>query len=208
MPGHNHYPWCTCGWCEKRRGGRPPAPKPKPPPRLTFQQITIPNASCPVCGARVFFYQNDYGSRVFFDELGPPWPKHPCTDNSMPKGRTQKVGKAPVLRGPVRKEGDWIPLRFIRSKSEDDWTVLYFEVIETDEFLRILTHQYANIPKHLPAYMRPWDQHDYTEIEYLDSAFSPLRIWGWKYGRWFAESAGSCLKLRRAQDEQAARGGK
>ena len=75
-------------------------------------------------------------------------------------------------------------------------------------FLRILTHQYANIPKHLPAYMRPWDQHDYTEIEYLDSAFSPRRIWGWKYGRWFAESAVSCLKLRRAQDEQAARGGK
>jgi hypothetical protein len=30
----------------------------------------------------VFFYQNENGSRVFFDELGPPWPKHSCTDNS------------------------------------------------------------------------------------------------------------------------------
>jgi hypothetical protein len=30
----------------------------------------------------VFFYQSPYGGRVFFDELGPPWPKHPCTDNS------------------------------------------------------------------------------------------------------------------------------
>lgn len=39
-----------------------------------------PNATCPVCGADVFFYQNEHGSRVFFDELGPPWPKHPCTD--------------------------------------------------------------------------------------------------------------------------------
>jgi hypothetical protein len=39
-----------------------------------------PNAYCPVCGAPVFFYQNENGSRVFFDELGPPWPKHPCTD--------------------------------------------------------------------------------------------------------------------------------
>jgi hypothetical protein len=38
-----------------------------------------PNAECPVCGAQVFFYQNEYGSRVFFDDLGPPWPKHPCT---------------------------------------------------------------------------------------------------------------------------------
>jgi hypothetical protein len=43
---------------------------------------TIPNAKCPVCGCRVFFYQNEYGSRVFFNDLGPPWPKHPCTDNS------------------------------------------------------------------------------------------------------------------------------
>lgn len=39
-----------------------------------------PNADCPVCGAPVFFYQNHSGSRVYFDELGPPWPKHPCTD--------------------------------------------------------------------------------------------------------------------------------
>ncbi|MDG3039832.1 hypothetical protein [Roseicyclus marinus] len=38
-----------------------------------------PNAKCPVCQQDVFFYQNMYGSRVFFDELGPPWPKHPCT---------------------------------------------------------------------------------------------------------------------------------
>jgi len=31
----------------------------------------------------VFFYQSPHGSRVFFDDLGPPWPKHPCTDNSL-----------------------------------------------------------------------------------------------------------------------------
>lgn len=37
-----------------------------------------PNATCPVCGKPVFFYQNEHGSRVYFDELGPPWPKHPC----------------------------------------------------------------------------------------------------------------------------------
>ncbi|QDU05475.1 hypothetical protein V6x_52120 [Gimesia chilikensis] len=42
-----------------------------------------PNATCPVCGERVFYYQNDNGSRVFFDELGPPWPKHPCTETGI-----------------------------------------------------------------------------------------------------------------------------
>jgi hypothetical protein len=42
----------------------------------------VPNATCPICGADVFFFQNELGSRVFFDELGPPWPKHPCMDKS------------------------------------------------------------------------------------------------------------------------------
>jgi len=53
-------------------------------------RLIRPNAKCPVCGAPVFFYQNEFGSRVFFDELGPPWPKHPCTDNaehSIGRGR-------------------------------------------------------------------------------------------------------------------------
>jgi hypothetical protein len=51
-----------------------------------------PNAECPVCGAPVFFYQNEHGSRVFFDELAPPWPKHPCTDNSIYSGRRRRRG--------------------------------------------------------------------------------------------------------------------
>jgi len=48
-----------------------------------------PNALCPVCGAEVFFYSNEYGSRVYFDDLGPPWPKHPCTDTSTGSVRSQ-----------------------------------------------------------------------------------------------------------------------
>lgn len=44
-----------------------------------FVSCTIPNAKCPVCGEPVFFYRSPSNGRVFFDELGPPWPKHPCT---------------------------------------------------------------------------------------------------------------------------------
>jgi hypothetical protein len=54
-------------------------------------RLIRPNAKCPVCGAPVYFYQNEFGSRVFFDELGPPWPKHPCTDkdeHSIGRGRS------------------------------------------------------------------------------------------------------------------------
>jgi hypothetical protein len=49
--------------------------------RGSTARFVNPNADCPVCGQPVFYYQNENGSRVFFDELGPPWPKHPCTDN-------------------------------------------------------------------------------------------------------------------------------
>jgi len=42
-----------------------------------------PNAHCPVCGAGVFFYRSPDEGRVFFDELGPPWPKHACTDQGL-----------------------------------------------------------------------------------------------------------------------------
>ncbi|KQP00292.1 hypothetical protein [Methylobacterium sp. Leaf91] len=47
------------------------------------------NARCPCCNAQVFYYQNQYGSRVFFDELAPLWTKHPCTDN----GRSTSTSK-------------------------------------------------------------------------------------------------------------------
>lgn len=41
-----------------------------------------PNARCPVCGVDVYYYQSPDDGRVFFDELGPPWPKHACTDQA------------------------------------------------------------------------------------------------------------------------------
>lgn len=63
--------------------------------RGTATRYINPNANCPVCDAPVFYYQNEFGSRVFFDELGPPWPKHPCTDQG-PVPRT--TGPRPTPR--------------------------------------------------------------------------------------------------------------
>lgn len=58
-----------------------------------------PNAECPVCGEPVFFYQNEFGSRVYFDELGPPWPKHPCTDNPEYRGKSRaRTLEEPTIR--------------------------------------------------------------------------------------------------------------
>jgi hypothetical protein len=51
-------------------------------PFVSYPSYVNPNARCPVCGD-VYFYQSPYGGRVFFDDLGPPWPKHPCTDDPV-----------------------------------------------------------------------------------------------------------------------------
>lgn len=34
--------------------------------------------SCPSCSVRVFYFSCGHGSKVFFDELGSPWPIHDC----------------------------------------------------------------------------------------------------------------------------------
>jgi hypothetical protein len=64
-----------------------------------------PNARCPVCGAPVFFYQSPYGGRVFFDDVGWPWPKHRCTDNW--NGRNSEIGRPPIrFRTAFRSSAD------------------------------------------------------------------------------------------------------
>lgn len=99
---HNHPPGCNCGWggifYETTRF-------------LTqadwtqAKSHTNPNAKCPVCSQPVFFYRSSDGGAVFFDQLGPPWSKHPCTDNSQdaPKQGAETLQRAcegwwPLLR--------------------------------------------------------------------------------------------------------------
>ena len=35
---------------------------------------------CRYCGKDVFYHENEYGSRVFLEALGRPWPKHRCRE--------------------------------------------------------------------------------------------------------------------------------
>lgn len=48
----------------------------------------IPNARCPRCGQPVWFYRNPNGGCAYFDELGVPWPKHPCMDTRSVEDRS------------------------------------------------------------------------------------------------------------------------
>lgn len=47
-----------------------------------------PNAACPRCQQPVWFYRNSSGGCAYFDEIGKPWPKHPCMDSPSTRNRT------------------------------------------------------------------------------------------------------------------------
>ena len=67
---------------------------------------------CRLCGASVFFFSCDHESRVFFEELGPPWPVHDCQDrrgeaDTRPSSWPSIIGVS-VLRG-GQNRGDLLP---------------------------------------------------------------------------------------------------
>ena len=61
-----------------------------------FSSFTIPNATCPICGESVFYYENMHGSKVWFDELGPPWPIHGCFE--------ENISSTTYVKSPVKKQ--------------------------------------------------------------------------------------------------------
>ncbi len=83
MPGNNHYPNCTCGWCRGGGGWGSPTRVPNPPLPAAGTRSALDGdgcccpTTCPMCGASVYFVRHNGGS-VWFDNLGKPWPKHTC----------------------------------------------------------------------------------------------------------------------------------
>ncbi len=124
----------------------------EPKPNIAFQSresYTDPNAYCPICGVLVFFYQSPHGGRVFFDDLGWPWPKHPCTDN--PKSQRSKVKpRIPSLGKPlINRRGDSLKI-YKASKITEDQNKIFLHIKETQypysskhmEFPRISLEKY------------------------------------------------------------------
>ncbi len=114
----NHSPSCTCGWGgEGSKGGGfgfalsdSGLTKFSDLIRSRYRQearaFVNPNAKCPICNAGVFFYQSPEGGRVFFDHLGKPWPKHPCTAK-LPNGPL-RVEQLVTVRNEL-KPSEWLP---------------------------------------------------------------------------------------------------
>lgn len=145
--GYNHKPWCTCGWCSSSgRGNRHTCTSVVSsagsiqesvyerfgisPIVPTYESYTIPNARCPVCGALVFFYQSANGGRVFFDALGPPWPKHPCTSKESSKRIYNPKAVAAIQ--PVEEkrvfswvDEGWYPFNIQESYKDKGWYKIF-----------------------------------------------------------------------------------
>lgn len=134
----NHPPGCPCGWRGGNHGGgRRGGYHPNVYAEFVLNSLswsrsraegvssyTNPNAYCPVCGKPVFFYRSQYNGRVFFDHLGPPWPKHGCTDNFTYHPRRIILSPGSVhlpAQSNVSSEWDgWNPLLFAKIWKDPD----------------------------------------------------------------------------------------
>ena len=108
-----------------------------------------PNAKCPVCSAPVFFYANEHGSKVFFDDLGPPWPKHPCTDiprDYIPKSRhpTRRARGAMQELIAAANVAGLFDNRVFGRRSIEDWTVLVVLTVERTEQENSVTAEFLD----------------------------------------------------------------
>lgn len=171
MPGYNHYIDCTCGWCLKPSGnGRAIRPNTYYLDRSIAEKtlsrtgankswsacFVDPNAACPVCGDRVYYYENRFGSRVFFDELGWPWPKHRCTDRrtctpDRPAPVLRKQGEVTEIFEAAQRIGPDPSVAFRSRYGRLPWELLRVETVATrgfEHFIRAVSiSPYSNKPR-------------------------------------------------------------
>lgn len=123
----------------------------------TYDSFVNPNAHCPECGQEVFFYQSRAGGRVYFDELGPPWPKHWCTDGSRVIGRTAMPSN-PRMSYPAqayRWQADgWEPFCVVEIKEVHNGRFLVLKGIFRGSELSVYLVNHLDFPRSAPMHLR------------------------------------------------------
>jgi hypothetical protein len=152
LTGFNHYADCGCGWCVNTGGRSSGAERTRLVDDMRERDAlhllktslarsisgcyVIPNTRCPVCGDAVYFYANEHGSRVFFDHLGPPWPKHPCTDNPRQPPPPSQGGPARRTRGMTQElitaanTATLFRNKVFGHRTPDEWTMLLVVTVD------------------------------------------------------------------------------
>lgn len=171
----NHPPNCNCGF--GGHGGikfRYTAqgdlftahPKGIPTLRISNNSYDIPNSRCPVCREPVFYYQNEFGSKVFFDELGPPWPKHWCTSSGifLPK---KIVGSTPKKSTSINN--GWLPVALLEAgKISNNVYEFICKSVEDKQIILFVAQKEVELRANLQAfseeslcYIKPIDEDTY-----------------------------------------------
>ncbi len=138
-----------------------------------------PLAKCPVCGAAVFFFQSEFGGRVYFDELGPPWPKHPCTSVTEPiSGAKRAPSAGRRVSAPWFHKG-WRPFIIAEATFVQDRIIQICLVMGIQKKLSVYTSseiaQAGLSLKEIVAHIRPVNSGRY-EISYIDAAGQPKKL--------------------------------
>lgn len=111
----NHSSYCTCGWGgDGHSGGGGGGSGYQGWGAVASwgggSTLDSPNAICPECDEPVFFIRPQNGGAVWFDELGWPWPKHPCMD-------TQESRSAAPTHVPLNRYPGEVPIGWVRHTS-------------------------------------------------------------------------------------------
>ncbi len=148
----NHAKNCSCGW-----GGKGYSKTANleyshiPLIGKSIESYTIPNCSCSVCGALIFFYRSPNGGAVFFDELGPPWPKHGCLGGMYPrKPKYTKINEIKKNPRQYKWQSNWEPLFIILIKNVDRQIIEIkgtFSGAEKVIYMVSLNHKFSNNAK-------------------------------------------------------------
>lgn len=167
MPGYNHPSDCGCGWCVKASSSTMSVTSRWRPEFKTIESYVNPNALCPVCREPVFFYQSEYGGRVFFDELGPPWPKHPCTISIIAPILASPAAHDGLSRSPAWSLSGWVPLIVTKVSEEEKWWVVSAKTVEDDEPIRLALHGRPELCVGAPASFSGWNENGAAILSYF-----------------------------------------
>lgn len=159
-----------------------------------FSSFTIPNATCPICGDHVFYYENIHGSKVWFDDLGPPWPIHGCfeknnSSTAYPKSpiQNQKVNSLPQtsttslslgsgilsLNRPQQNQASWISKvpciiqKNIKRSGKSYVTAKVFDVFKQEKTVFLILDTSDISPKNHICFIQTHDLNN-SEIFYFD----------------------------------------
>jgi hypothetical protein len=147
---------------------------------------TNPNATCPTCRAKVFYYESPFGGKVYFDYMGPPWPQHPCMDRHHSTNRmkflTEQVQSTNKLTAPnYQVEDGWRPVYCAEIKNSTELSGCIVLLLYEPENRKLLyaKHKRETIDERSPILIRRIKDTKHYEISTLslrDESPSELRF--------------------------------